>query len=343
VKIAATSLALAALIWATWPDAGAYPALAPEDAEAIRGVRDLQRGRAGAWEAIVRARNPRTVPALMVLADRDALFDILHPPQTRTIRGVEMLLPRESFCCGEFEKPHSPADAFESALQAAVMKGSGACLLKKRGCVSCLRTEDVELERRLEDPEPGVRFAAAFQLWTSGRAESVPRALGCLGEHAFARYAWLEPVAEIVRRETSCAALCEGGPRALAAAGFLKHRAAIPAIVRRLNDPREREGKPDLVWSLGEIGDPAAIPILEGLLKDSNVHVRGDAAEALAKLRAISSLPLLRRLAAEEDARYPRIHAAWALAELGSADDFDLVESFSRHAADALRRRLRRP
>jgi hypothetical protein len=342
VRAALVILALSALIWASWPNLAEFPALAPEDAEALRLIRDLERGRAGAWEAIVRARNPRTVPALMTLAEKDALIEILHPSPTRIVRGIEMALPRDSFCCEE-ENLHPAADAFESALQAAIQEGSGAAPLKRRGCVSCLRVSDCELERRLEDPEPGVRFAAAFQVWRSGRADAVPRALGILGEHAFARYGWLDPVAEVVRRETSCAALCEGSPRALAAAGFLKHRAAVTGIVRRLNVSREPEAKADLVWTLGEIGDPAAIPVLEGQLQDTHACVRGDAAEALAKLRAFSSLPRLRRLAAEEGVRYPRSHVAWALAELGSIEDAELIDPISRSAADALKRRLRRP
>ncbi|HEX7897398.1 MAG TPA: HEAT repeat domain-containing protein [Planctomycetota bacterium] len=325
MRIAALVVPLLALLtWASWP--APFPPLDPEDAEAIRLVRDLERGREGARAAIIRARNPRTVPALMAFENEDTLREILHP--------VDAHAPSE-LCCLYGQRPHPAVDAFERALQSALQPCYGGGSLKDRGCARFASLGQYELMLRLDDPEPGIHFAAAFQLWRSEHPRLVPRVLGLLGEHSFARYPWLEPVAAILRRETSegeiLAGVGKGSLRELAAAAFLKRRAAVEEIVRGLNNPARKGGWPDLAWTLGEIGDQRAAGALIDALSSGEYWLTGDAAEALAKIGDRSALPALRG-ALDRAGVYGQAEILRAIGKLGGPEDIPQVEYYATTA-----------
>lgn len=305
---------LGLLMWASWP--APFPKLDPLDARAIELLRDLERNRPGAWDAILRARDPRTVPALMTLASRDELFELLHPtPVGEVVNGLALVRPREVLCCEWGQRPHPPADAFESALQAATAECDITFTLKDRGRGRVSSLRHFELRERLKDPEPGVRFAAAYQLWRWESPRDIPSVLALLGEHAFARFPWLDAVADRVRRESAPEAVREGARagrlRAMAIAAFLRRRDAVPEIVPRLNGA----GAADAAWVLGEIGDPLAVPALEALL-ESPGWLGGDAAEALGKIGRRSALPALRAALEGTKRGYKRARIERALEKL---------------------------
>lgn len=305
---------LALLTWACWPPP--FPALEPEDAEALRLVRDYVRKKPGAREALVRSRNPRVVPALMAGETRDDLDGILHGPRSGT-------------CCTHLSKPHEPVDAFDAALQSAILEVWDTGQVKRRGCVISVCGSSFTLERRLDDPEPGVRFAAAFRLWNLGVLGDVPKVLGLLGEHSFARYPWLEPVAERLRVELSetllVGAVRLGDERAVAAAAFLRLKAAVDALVLGLNSP-------DAAWALGEIRDRRAVAPLVAALKSDNGGLAGDAAEALGKIGDPAARPALLE-ALDRSNVYARAEILRALGEIGDAGDIPLLERYAASTA----------
>jgi HEAT repeat protein len=136
--------------------------------------------------------------------------------------------------------------------------------------------------------------------------------------------------------------------------------AAVPAIVRRLSDPKVREGS--LAMILGRIGEPAVKPAIEALksadpvvrknaawalgylsarpdatggllaaLGDGEVEVRAAAAWAIGRIQAREAVSVLRGLLDSEHAK-ERLAAAEALGRIGDAS-----------AASALVARVRDP
>ena len=83
--------------------------------------------------------------------------------------------------------------------------------------------------------------------------------------------------------------------------GDLKDPRAVPILIPLLHD---REVNMIVPWSLGQIGDKAAVPALIETLRDVNPDMRVLAIYALETLKAKESLPQLRALVHDED----RIH-----------------------------------
>jgi len=78
--------------------------------------------------------------------------------------------------------------------------------------------------------------------------------------------------------------------------GDLKDARAVPILVPLLKDPDVNDIVP---WSLGEIGDHAAIPPLIETLNDKNPDMRVLAIYALEKLGAKEALPQIRALSSD--------------------------------------------
>jgi HEAT repeat protein len=69
--------------------------------------------------------------------------------------------------------------------------------------------------------------------------------------------------------------------KAVEALGKTKNRKASAPLVKLLN---EETDKNPIIWALGEIGDPKAIPALNPLLDSEDKYVRFNARKALAKI-----------------------------------------------------------
>jgi HEAT repeat protein len=83
--------------------------------------------------------------------------------------------------------------------------------------------------------------------------------------------------------------------------GDLKDSRAVPILIPLLHD---REVNSIVPWSLGQIGDKAAVAPLIATLRDVDPDMRVLAIYALETLKAKESLPQLRALVHDED----RIH-----------------------------------
>lgn len=69
----------------------------------------------------------------------------------------------------------------------------------------------------------------------------------------------------------------------------LKTKGALDALVQLLH---EENNKLPIIWALGEIGSPKAIPTLNDLLESDNQYVRYNAQQALEKLGAARKAPV---------------------------------------------------
>jgi len=84
---------------------------------------------------------------------------------------------------------------------------------------------------------------------------------------------------------------------------------AVLAIGDALRPSKDRPDEPqallghELAYCLGQIADPAALPVLEATLRDTSVHpmVRHEAAEAMGAIGDPASLPILREYLKDED------------------------------------------
>lgn len=138
------------------------------------------------------------------------------------------------------------------------------------------------------------------------------------------------------------------------AIGRLGLRESTPLLLRALeNEARDYEGRPgagmgvqypvrtNLLWALGEVGDPAGVPTLLGYLGDIQGSAFGGfylpAMDALAKIGR-PAVPALRRLAAE-GREIDAANAVGVLATLG--DDLELWSGDRRGAVAAVVRRSR--
>ena len=81
--------------------------------------------------------------------------------------------------------------------------------------------------------------------------------------------------------------------------GTLRDKRALRTLLPLLRDP---DVGYKVAWALGEIGDRTATPSLIEMLKDPNALYRVSAVAALARLRAIETIPAL-RLLSHDDAR----------------------------------------
>jgi HEAT repeat protein len=97
----------------------------------------------------------------------------------------------------------------------------------------------------------------------------------------------------------------------------------------RRGDPEERIY---VLWALGAIGDPAALPSLQEALGSDDPGLRKTAAYALGELALPESAPRL-RVALEDPVADVRWNAALALARLGSDAGLPVLEEMLDRAS----------
>ncbi len=99
------------------------------------------------------------------------------------------------------------------------------------------------------------------------------------------------------------------------ALGVIKVSSAVKPLIRALEKEREEYARREMCWSLGELVDANAVPILLKSLNDSDKGTRGNAAEALGKIKNGNSvLPLLR--ASKDRDVDVQAKVIWALKQL---------------------------
>ena len=98
--------------------------------------------------------------------------------------------------------------------------------------------------------------------------------------------------------------------------GKLKDRRGVTALLKHLPEVQNRR---EMVDSLGEIGDPVAVPaLIERLQHDEYVPVRAQAARALAKIGRVDALPALEGAAHQDTEESVAAAAREAIALLRS-------------------------
>ncbi|MHA2243614.1 MAG: HEAT repeat domain-containing protein [Candidatus Hodarchaeales archaeon] len=101
------------------------------------------------------------------------------------------------------------------------------------------------------------------------------------------------------------------------ALGQIQVPSAVEPLIKNLEKEREEYVRREMCWGLGELKDSKAVPVLLKSLKDNDKGTRGNAAEALGKIRhGDSVLPLL-RAAKDRDVDVQK-KVIWALKQLPS-------------------------
>ena len=110
---------------------------------------------------------------------------------------------------------------------------------------------------------------------TKDTQASILRALGRLGKKTKVP---VSPLIEKLRDEDS--SVCR---EAIAALAQMKSKEGLPALLELMDDERNKYA---VIWALGEIGDPTAIPILSRLLANGDDYEKYNARKALEKMEA---------------------------------------------------------
>jgi HEAT repeat protein len=186
------------------------------------------------------------------------------------------------------------------------------------GVVASACAADVaELVKRLADPDPDARRAAARALAEAGgdAKVAVPALVRALKDR------------DLFVRRFAAQALGEIGPEA---------RQAVPALRAALNDPRQ-EVQEAAATALGKMGPDAAAAALASVVRDRDrePEVRRKAAQALARMgpEARAALPVLvsvlkgptRGMMRGPDSGDIRVEAAIALGSIARAGDRDVI------------------
>ncbi len=101
------------------------------------------------------------------------------------------------------------------------------------------------------------------------------------------------------------------------ALGQIKTHNAVEPLIKALEKEKEEYPRREMCWSLGELGNPQANNVLIKTLKDKDKETRGNAAEALGKIKHNdSALPLL--AAAKDRDVDVQAKVIWALKQLPS-------------------------
>jgi HEAT repeat protein len=114
----------------------------------------------------------------------------------------------------------------------------------------------------------------------------------------------------------------------------------IGPLLDKLSGSNNVDTKRDIIWCLGEIGEPAAVdPLINLLEKTSDESLRESIAWSLGKIRDCRAADPLIRLLKETDNDYLKIGISWALGKIGNlrainslmnilevTDNFDLKE-----------------
>jgi HEAT repeat protein len=147
------------------------------------------------------------------------------------------------------------------------------------------------------DEDPDFRAMAAKQL---GEMEDVAKEAG--------------PGLIKALSDTDTSDIRENAAHAL---GQIKIHNAVEPLIKALEKEKEEYPRREMCWSLGELGKPQANNVLIKTLKDKDKETRGNAAEALGKIKHNdSALPLL--AAAKDRDVNVQAKVIWALKQLPS-------------------------
>ncbi|AFZ37336.1 PBS lyase HEAT domain protein repeat-containing protein [Stanieria cyanosphaera PCC 7437] len=133
---------------------------------------------------------------------------------------------------------------------------------------------------------------------------------------------------------------CMGDPRGLVRLGFAEALGvvgfpAVPFLREALAHHCNPVVRRAAAKTLNLIADPTAIPtLIDAVLNDDDVVVRGSAVGALAQTGEASVPPLIDILASPESTETIKGHAAWALAFIGNKAREQLYQAFNSDSAE---------
>ena len=113
----------------------------------------------------------------------------------------------------------------------------------------------------------------------------------------------------------NCAALKWNA--AVALGNFKKYTKVVEVLIDALED-RTLYVKEAAIQSLGEIGNPSAVPHIISALNDKSFAIRISAVRALGKIGAVEAIPYLRKLLSGDGDGYIKEEAARALKSLSA-------------------------
>jgi len=161
----------------------------------------------------------------------------------------------------------------------------------------------LELAKRLDDPSPVVKLAAAQALGAVGGTQTIVELLTERLTHSD-----VETRRAVVQTLT-----------------WLEAGSAHHALITALNDP-DAQVRQGAIAALGEMVDPRSLPaIRDRLLKDTDAGVRGEAAYRLGKFGDRTIVSALQSAATRDSDTAVRRWAAWALEQIESVSFPDRV------------------
>lgn len=113
----------------------------------------------------------------------------------------------------------------------------------------------------------------------------------------------------------NCAALKWNA--AIALGNFKKYTKVVEVLIDALED-RTLYVKEAAIQSLGEIGNPSAVPHIISALNDKSFAIRISAVRSLGKIGATEAIPYLRKLLSSDGERHIKDEAARALKSLSA-------------------------
>ncbi|MGA7236922.1 MAG: HEAT repeat domain-containing protein [Bryobacteraceae bacterium] len=107
---------------------------------------------------------------------------------------------------------------------------------------------------------------------------------------------------------------------AIEAAGVLRNREALPALVDDLNHARDARVRHAALEAIAMLPDPSNRPLYTQYLADKDEKMRAAAAEAFARLGDPADLPVVKKAWDEETKTSPRLSLAFAQVALGRTE-----------------------
>lgn len=331
MRTAVACLALALVAPSTLsPDSSGRRPWTKEDLEATQLVEALEKApraeRTAIVEKIVERRLPQTIPALSVLLSHEEIRTV----HDRFCPRNHLLGPLGELCEDPFEQTVCLA-AFQT------FSTGDHSELKRRGCCRMVDDGASRLEEFGRSAEAWTSVTALLRLWKDGATSCIPSLLSWSSRQVLLQFPWLGPVVRWLLKEFSCESICDGirwGDRqAMKAAAHLHHRAAVEAVGKALAKPAAAKPdsglRADLMWTLGEIGDRRALPILLRELQQGDYWSKPDAAEALGKLGDASVVPDLIE-AVEGGTALMQAEIFLALGLLGTEEEIPLLEKYAQ-------------
>ncbi|MFX0050322.1 MAG: HEAT repeat domain-containing protein, partial [Candidatus Hermodarchaeota archaeon] len=138
----------------------------------------------------------------------------------------------------------------------------------------------------------------------------VAKQLGVMGE--IAREAGPVLIEALYNKESS-----EIRENASHAIGLIQISSAVEPMIQALRNERDEYTRREMSWSLGELKNPLALPVLIATLKDSDKETRGNAAEALGKIKQGNAVLPLLQVTKDIDVNV-QTKAIWALKQFSS-------------------------